>query len=369
MDEKRNIKKYFLSINENADVTKGKYASLEKNFYETLKKYQSSKPIANYKIQPIQFTFEITTMCNCNCPNCGMSANKEKYSLTSEQIKFITDELTNFGIPGIAYTGGEPFLEFEKLCQNIKYSNDKIDTFKIISNGFWGKDPKYYFDKLIDAGLFNNRLLKPSIYISIGEQNVPLESICNLLHYVDINKYYEKINFGIINTRHVDEKNSKLEKMFHLYEINYKTFPSGKFYLTDSFYVNANKNAKEKIDIEKVQTKYIICECDNKFKQEIGKFVSPKIFMKCNGDCYPCEVFNYHKDVFLGNLFKDGIKNIIENYNSNDFILFINKYGTEGFCNVIPKDVLEKTNFETVCQACEFCIKYCKKNNLIKMQE
>ena len=38
----KDIKKYFLSINENADVTKGKYASLEKNFYETLKKYHEN---------------------------------------------------------------------------------------------------------------------------------------------------------------------------------------------------------------------------------------------------------------------------------------------------------------------------------------
>ena len=28
-------------------------------------------------------------------------------------------------------------------------------------------------------------------------------------------------------------------------------------------------------------------ECDNRFNVEVGKFVSPKIFMKCNGDCYP----------------------------------------------------------------------------------
>ena len=32
--------------------------------------------------------------------------------------------------------------------------------------------------------------------------------------------------------------------------------------------------------------------------------------MKCNGDCYPCEVFNLNENMFLGNYFDIGIEKI-----------------------------------------------------------
>ena len=359
---------YFISVEESEDITLSKYASKTKNFYDDLLKYQQQKPISNFKIKPIQFTFEITNKCNCNCPNCGMSANmiEGKNVMSKEELFFIIEQLHNIGVPSIAYTGGEPFLEFNLMCEGIKYSQNKIDTIKIISNGFWGNNPKYYFDKLINAGLFNNKLFVPSIYISIGEQNVKLDYIANLINYVTENKLNKQINFGIINTRHKDEKYSKLEQLFELYVDKFGKFPYQKIYLTDSIYVNSNKLAKEKMDLEQSSIYEIIDYCDNTFNTCIGKFVSPKIFMKCNGDCYPCEVFNYHKDVYLGNLFQDKLLYIIEQFNNNNYIKFINEYGTTGFKKVIPKQILLENHCETVCQACEFCIKFCEKNKLIK---
>ena len=106
--------------------------------------------------------------------------------------------------------------------------------------------------------------------------------------------------------------------------------------------------------------------CSNRFTQKIGTFVSPKIFMKCNGDCYPCEVFNIHECMYLGNYFKDGLDTILENYNNNKYISFIRDYGTSGFRDVIPKKILEQVQVETVCQACEYCIKYAEEKRLIR---
>lgn len=362
------IQDYFISVENNDDLTLGKYASKSNDFYNDLEKLQQNKPISKFNIKPIQFTFEITNKCNCNCPNCGMSANMitGKNIISKQELFYIIDELYDIGIPSIAYTGGEPFLQFDSVCEGIKYSQGKIDTIKIISNGFWGKDPEYYFSKLIDSGLFNNKLFIPSIYISIGEQNVDLKYISNLINYVVKEKIYEHINFGIINTRHLNETYSKLEQLFELYIDIYGEFPFQKIYLTDSIYVNSNKMAKTKMNIEKISVYDNIDYCDNMFVPCIGKFVSPKIFMKCNGDCYPCEVFNYHKDVFIGNLFENNLLYILEQMNNNTYIKFINEYGTTGFKNVIPKNVLMKAKCETVCQACEFCIKFCEKNKLIK---
>lgn len=37
-----------------------------------------------------------------------------------------------------------------------------------------------------------------------------------------------------------------------------------------------------------------------------------------------------------------------------------------GFREVIPNKILEKNFCETSCYGCEFCIKFCEENNLIR---
>lgn len=364
------IIKNFLSINEqNGSPTIGKYSSKKETFYEDIRKWQKERVNKEYVIKPIQFTFEITNRCNCNCKDCGMSANSIKIgktNLTEEELYNLVDSLYGQGIPAFAITGGEPFLEFENMCKMIKYSENKIDVNKIISNGFWGKNVKYYFDEMEEAGLFNNQFFVPSMQISIGEQTVPLEYICNIINYVAKNYSINELNLGIVNTRLKGEEKSKLSELYNIYLDKFGEFPKNRIYLTDSYYVNSNVQAKEKIETYQMSVYDAISECDNRFETEVGKFVSPKIFMKCNGDCYPCEVFNMHKDMFLGNYFEIGLSKVLENLNKNKYVRFIRKYGTVGFREVIPSKILKQKICETSCYGCEFCIKFCENNNLLR---
>ena len=354
----------FLTIESNIDLTKGKYASKVKSFYDDLDQYQNNNKIKKYKIKPIQFTFEITNRCNCNCKDCGMHANSKvkKDKLTLEELYFIIDNLYDIGIPSYGVTGGEPFLEFNNLCKMIEYAQGKIDIIKLITNGFWGNNPKFYFDKLIQAGFLNNKMFCPSIYISIGEQNVPLKDICSLIKYVTDNFSINDFHFGIINTRKLNENYSKIEQLYDLYEKLYGKFPKNRIFLTDSYYVNVDGKITEE---QKINVSDAIKCCDNKFETTIGQFVSPKIFMKCNGDCYPCEVFNLHNNFFIGNLLENNIDYIVNQLNSNKYVKFIHKYGTSSFSDVIDKKILSNNFCETSCQACEFCINFCENNNLI----
>lgn len=364
------IMEKFLSINEqNCNPTIGKYSSKKETFYEDIKQWQEEKNNKDHIIKPIQFTFEITNRCNCNCKDCGMSANSIKVGktkLNDEELYKLVDDLYEQGLPAFAITGGEPFLEFENMCKMIKCSENKLDVSKIISNGFWGKNVDFYFKKMEESGLLNNRFFVPSIQISIGEQTVPLEYVCNIINYVASHYAIEELNLGIIHTRLKGTKESQLSKLYNTYIEKFGEFPDGRIYLTDSYYVNSNMQAKEKIETYKMTVFDAINECDNRFSIEVGKFVSPKIFMKCNGDCYPCEVFNMHKDMFLGNYFDIGLSKILENLNNNKYVRFIRKYGTVGFREVITNKILEQNFCETSCYGCEFCIKFCEENNLIR---
>jgi len=366
----KEIMNKFISINDStATNTTGKYASINENFKEDLLKFQSSKKILKYDIRPLQFTFEITNKCNCNCKDCGMAANRldtDVKDINKEQLKGIVDSLYEIGIPSIAITGGEPFLRFNDICFLINYAQGKLDFIKFISNGFWGVNADYYFKKLEESGLFNNKFFIPTIQISIGEQNVPLEYICNIIKYVTDNYSKDKLHLGIIHTREKNLDKSRLQELYEMYIKKYGDFPSGKVYLTDSYYVNYNPVATEKIDVKTINVYDLLATCDNKFCEEIGTFVSPKIFMKCSGDCYPCEVFNLHKNMYLGNCFEEGLDTVLQNYNANKYVRFIKDYGTIGFRNVIPKKTLESKQCETPCYACEYCIKVCEKNSLIR---
>ena len=57
---------------------------------------------------------------------------------------------------------------------------------------------------------------------------------------------------------------------------------------------------------------------------------------------------------------------LLENLNNNKYVRFIRKYGTVGFREVIPTRILKQNFCETSCYGCEFCIKLCEKNNLIR---
>ena len=326
------IMRKFLSVKKQSNSPRiGKYASKKETFYEDIEKWQNERTKEKYDIRPIQFTFEITNRCNCNCKDCGMSANsiiEGKTKLTENDVYKLVDDLYENGVPAFAITGGEPFLEFDNMCKMIKYSEGKVDVNKIISNGFWGRNAEHYFKKIEEAGLFNNQFFVPSIQISIGEQTIPLEYICNIINYVSKHYTIEQLNLGIVHTRLKGEKESQLQKLYDIYLQKFGQFPEGRIYLTDSYYVNSNINAKEKIETYSMTIFEAVQQCDNRFGTEVGKFVSPKIFMKCNGDCYPCEVFNMHKDMFIGNYFKDGLPKVLENLNNNKYVRFIKKYGT-----------------------------------------
>ena len=369
MTEEKIIAK-FLSINESSNnPTNGKYSSKNNSFYNDIKEWQDLKLDNKYSIRPIQFTFEITNKCNCNCKDCGMAANRmevERTSIEETELKTLVDSLERMGIPAFAITGGEPFLEFDKICSMIEYAKNKVDVIKIISNGFWGIDAKHYFQALEQSGFFENNFFVPSLQISIGEQTVPLEYICNIISYVTNHYQNNELHLGIIHTREPNLKESKLVKLYKTYIEKFGSFPENRVFLTESNYVNSNPLATEKIAVETTKVYDMLPNCSNRFTQKIGTFVSPKIFMKCNGDCYPCEVFNIHECMYLGNYFKDGLDTILENYNNNKYISFIRDYGTSGFRDVIPKKILEQVQVETVCQACEYCIKYAEEKRLIR---
>ena len=244
-----------------------KYVSKVLDIESALIDFFKDKPIDNFDIKPVQLTLEITNSCNCNCPDCGMFANRTKhFDFDDISFKKLLKDSIEFGIPAIALTGGEPFLKFDNFCEIFKDFKGQIDIIKIISNGFWGKNPKYYFDKLISIGFFENRFFKPTLCISVGQQTVSLTDIANLINYICENFTTSDFNFTIINTRMPDQTDySKLEELVEIYETIFGPFPKQRIILTDLNYILlSGPNVTYPASV-------LTCECDNRFKLSLGK--------------------------------------------------------------------------------------------------
>ncbi len=352
-------------IENNVREFNNKYTTKNIDSFAEIEKWRYNKKINQYNIKPLSVEFEITNKCNQQCKHCGMSANQivGKSKWKRYELEKLVDDLYDIGIPSISITGGEPFLEFENLCHTIEYSQGKIDIAKISSNGFWGKDPKVYFDKMLECGLLNNKFFVPCLLLPIGEQTIPLEYICNIINYICSNFKEDNIHIGITHIREHGDK-SKVMDFIKLYEKTFEKFPKDRVYITEYYYINSSI-MQNQAKVESRLVEEYLSEDKKCFNNCIGNNIMPKLFIKCSGECYSCVCFNVSKELKLGNYFENGLDFILEQLENNKYITFIEKNGINGFRNLIPNYVLRNTMIDNSCAACEFCIEYCKKYNII----
>lgn len=106
---------------------------------------------------PTEIIFATTTACNLHCPHCFI--NREPSSLKiSDVLNFLKSvhDSEYSQIEKIGFSGGEPFLSPDFLCQVIKTSVDYDFMFdRIMTNGDWWKSEEDLCERLqkvYDAG-------------------------------------------------------------------------------------------------------------------------------------------------------------------------------------------------------------------------
>ncbi|WP_156021144.1 radical SAM/SPASM domain-containing protein [Streptococcus ruminantium] len=81
---------------------------------------------------PIFVIIELTTRCNWRCHHCYLPEH-EKKGLSTNELKNVIDELREFGVHQIAFTGGELFMRKDAL-DIIEYARNKYFRVSILSN-------------------------------------------------------------------------------------------------------------------------------------------------------------------------------------------------------------------------------------------
>lgn len=91
------------------------------------------------RLTPGQLVVQITDRCNATCPQCGMRVTSDfkRQTLPSEQVAKIIESAAQKGIKAISFTGGEPFLVLNELCEYIRCAGEKkIPFIRTGTNGF-----------------------------------------------------------------------------------------------------------------------------------------------------------------------------------------------------------------------------------------
>lgn len=78
--------------------------------------------------------WNITNRCNLNCIHCYAKANTRKIELSTEDCKKIINELAEFRVPLILFSGGEPLLR-EDIFELAKYAKEREIKTVLSTNG------------------------------------------------------------------------------------------------------------------------------------------------------------------------------------------------------------------------------------------
>jgi len=78
--------------------------------------------------------WNITNRCNLNCIHCYARANTRKAELSTEECKRIINELSEFRVPMILFSGGEPLLR-QDIFEIAEYAKKKKIRVVLSTNG------------------------------------------------------------------------------------------------------------------------------------------------------------------------------------------------------------------------------------------
>ncbi len=88
---------------------------------------------------PGQLVIQYTDACNASCPQCGMRVTSDfkRSTLDKARVKRMIRAASVKGVSALSFTGGEPFLYLDQICQLAIYARQQgIRYIRTGTNGF-----------------------------------------------------------------------------------------------------------------------------------------------------------------------------------------------------------------------------------------
>ena len=104
----------------------------------------NDKPTSGHMM--LDLYIKITDLCNANCSVCSNRGNEKKTEIDYEKLKYVIKYLeSQHRVNRIAITGGEPFLDMDRLNKvlNVVFEAKKDAFVTINTNGFRIKESEF----------------------------------------------------------------------------------------------------------------------------------------------------------------------------------------------------------------------------------
>lgn len=249
----------------------------------------------------MQLTVHVTRECNIGCAHCfqDRSSEQARVSFVKELAQKLVERKL---ISRIGFTGGEAFVRFELLKQLIEISNVLGLPSGVVTNGFWAKSEQISAERLkplVQLGLATLTLSTDRFH----SQFIDTSRILNALVAAET----LNVNTSIYMCYACDE-DIEWNRQFKV--LLSRDFPNCRVYERAISNLGAAQNIYEP------QFARPISDIDGRCPR--GTFLS----VEADGSVFPCCMATTHKRLVLGNLYIDGVDELLRKIDANSRVKF-----------------------------------------------
>ena len=295
---------------------------------------------------PTEIIFAVTTACNLHCEHCFV--NRKPVTLSVADAKKFLLTCKNTSIEKIGFTGGEPFLNLNFICEISKFAVQNDFLFdQIITNGDWWKNEaelKEKFQQLYDSGYDGKIAVSWDSYHGQSEERM----------MIFIRTAQEFFGENALNIQTVNEEGESLP-LAPASKLSSATPSSGEYPATPPVY-----NLQRSFPSDDARA----WQYKKWFKEDYCEGPGHILYVHADGNIAPCCGFaNENQTLFIGNINQD-LETILQNASSNKMVKICYEEGLSHFRRHGLKKILKAKGIKLpkgkcgdICSFCDFVCK------------
>lgn len=271
--------------------------------------------------------------CNARCKICSVSCSPTaKEKLDIERIKKMITSCKGTTIVNVAFTGGEPFLEYNDLCDLVSHTAKEDLSPSVVTNGFWAES----YDKALEMLARLKELGLERINVSFDkyhEEYVSIDNINNIILACDNLDLPYVVSAAKIKGEKIGDLIDKFdERIISLKLMINPCQPVG----------NAKENFDESDFIKPIENSNLKCP--------YGGIIT----VHFDGRIFPCcahQVFDSR--LSIGSYKDMDIPEVLRRVKNNGLLYVLRNYGLNPFKEFIDQTVYADENY--ISSPCEVC--------------
>lgn len=290
---------------------------------------------------PRKISFQITWRCDIRCGHCVQDHTKQ--DLDNNACKKIIRETSDLGlIDTVGFTGGEPFVVYERLLDLVLFSHKLGLKSTVVTNARWAKNAKLVRERIGTLHAVGLERIAIS-FDSFHADFVPIRNVLTIIEEAELLGLKAEIYASVSG----EEEGRRTEDL--LSEINKQTDVT----IKKRSVINAGA-----ID-DKLYPIYA-----NKFKEASSLTVCPSTTLFTiwpDGRVMPCCSAGTHESLAFANIHDNSTAEILDKLHSTRVISVLREKGPAGLVPDLDKSSQDEVIAQKYCSDCDMCYNVLKK--------